>query len=173
MENLGYLDRILAEYERSFDIHREYEIGDKKIDAYGYFNSYSEKYLLVKEVQLWETKAFEHIFFIEKENVDSSTLEDLLSLIPSYIEPNLVRNGNKYSEKNHMYSFITLVILAENISDLETIKKVKKYKFEKSYLFSFRGYSQARVILVDTKNKNIYSNKSGKTLEKLYKHLVK
>ena len=68
MENLGYLDRILAEYERSFDIHREYEIGDKKIDAYGYFNSYSEKYLLVKEVQLWETKAFEHIFFIEKED---------------------------------------------------------------------------------------------------------
>ena len=51
--------------------------------------------------------------------------------------------------------------------------KVKKYKFEKSYLFSFSGYSQARVILVDTKNKNIYSNKSGKTLKKLYKHLVK
>ena len=39
MENLGYLDRILAEYERSFDIHREYEIGDKKIEIYFGFDT--------------------------------------------------------------------------------------------------------------------------------------
>lgn len=173
MENLGYLNRILTEYEKTFDIHREYKVGNKKVDAYGYFNSYSEKYLLVKEVQLWETKAFEHIFFIQKENLDLSTLEELLSLIPSYIEPNLIRKGNKYPEKNHMYSYITFVILANNIPDLEVIKRVKKYKFEKSYLFSIRGYSQSRIVLIDTNNKNIYSNRSGKSLEKLYKHLVK
>lgn len=173
MEKLGYLDRILDEYEKSFDIYKEYEIGDRKVSAYGYFNSHSEKYLLVREVQLWETKAFEHIFFIQSDNLDSSTLEDFLSLIPNHIEPKLVRRGEKYPEKNHMYSYVTLVILGKNIDNFKVLERVKRYKYEKSYLFSFRGYLQSRIVLIDTNNKNIYTNKSGKKLERLYRNFIK
>lgn len=173
MNNLGYLDKILNEYQKTFDIYRDYKIGDEVVYAYGYFNSHSEKYLLVKEVQLWETKAFEHIFFIQKENINISTLERIFSLIPNYIEPQLVRNNKKYPEKNHMYSYITLVILTNGVTDTEVIKKVQKYRFEKTYLFSIRGYVQSRVILIDMDNKNIFTNKLGKKMEKLYNHLIK
>ena len=173
MGSLGYLERILNEYQKTFDIYRDYKIGDEVVDAYGYFNSHSEKYLLVREVQLWETKAFEHIFFIQREDIDNSTLENILSLIPEYIEPNLVRKGERYPEKNHMYSYITLVILTDSIKNQEIIERVKKYKFEKTYLFSIRGYTQSRVVLIDMDNKNIYTNRLGKNLEKLYKHLIK
>ncbi len=172
MENLGYFERILAEYEKTFDIYKDYHIQGEKFKAYGFFNSHSEKYLLVKEVQLWETKAFEHLFLSEKDIVTIEELNKILSLIPNYIEPQLIRKGEKYPEKNHMYSFITLVIFSKNIQDSILIEKIKKYKFEKNYLFSIRGYTQVRLLLVDTEKKTIFTNKAGKKLEKLYKHFI-
>lgn len=172
MNNLGYLEKIFKEYEKTFDIYKNYQIEDITFQAYGYFNSHSEKYLLVKEVQLWETKAYEHIFFLKEDKININTLNKILSLIPSYIEPQLVRKGEKYPEKNHMYSYLTLVIFSKNISSDEIVEKIKKFKFEKNYLFSIRGYTQARVLLVDMENKNIFTNKSGKKLEKLYKHFI-
>lgn len=172
MSSLGYFEKILNEYQRNFDIYRDYEVNSEIVDAYGYFCSQSEKYLLVREVQLWETQAFEHVFFIRQENLDEIKLEKFLSIIPDYIEPKLIRKGEKYPEKNHMYSYITLVFLTDDMNDTQVKNRIEKYKFERSYLFSVRGYVQSRVVLVDMKNKEIITNKMGRKLRKLYKHFL-
>ncbi|WP_300620748.1 hypothetical protein [uncultured Fusobacterium sp.] len=68
MERLGYLERILNEYRKKFDIYENYKIDNEIIDAYGYFNSQNEKYFLTREVQLWETRGL-NIYFLFKERI--------------------------------------------------------------------------------------------------------
>lgn len=172
MERLGYLERILNEYRKKFDIYENYKIDNEIIDAYGYFNSQNEKYFLTREVQLWETRGFEHIFFIQRENLNMETLEKFLSFIPNKIEPDLIRRGKKYADRNHMYSYVTLIFITNNIDDIEMKKRIKKYKFERNYLFLIRGYIQSRIVLIDLERKEITTNKMGKKLEKLYKHFI-
>lgn len=92
-------------------------------------------------------------------------------LIKEYMEPFLVRKGEKYPEKNHMYSFLTVVIFtSKRISD-DMKRKIKKYKYEKNYLFFIRGYTSGRIIVIDTENMEIVTNKSGKVLGKFYRKI--
>lgn len=167
----NYLKKILDVYSKDFDIYENYKLGDEIVSAYGYFSSLNEKYLLVREVQLWETKTYEHIVFIEDEKLDFTLFSRVENLIKNVIEPTYIRKDNKYPEKNHMYSYITIILLVENI-EKNIIPKIEKYKFEKSYLFSFRGYSLVRYVVIDLKKKNVLTNRAGKCLSSLYKNLL-
>ena len=46
MERTDYIEKLLEEYSKSFDIDRDFEIGGIKPYAYGYFSTVSEKYVL-------------------------------------------------------------------------------------------------------------------------------
>lgn len=169
--NTGYLDRVLNQYKTNFDIKRDCLMLNEKISAYAYFSASNEKFLLVKEVQLWETKGFEHVIFIEESIFEENVYKKVETLVKEYIEPILIRAGQKYPEKNHMYSLITVVVISNKI-DENIITKIKEFKFEKNYLFSFRGYASTRLVVIDLKNKNIITNKKGKNLISLYKNLL-
>lgn len=71
-----------------------------------------------------------------------------------------------------MYSYVTLIFITNNIDDIEMKKRIKKYKFERNYLFLIRGYIQSRIVLIDLERKEITTNKIGKKLEKLYKYFI-
>lgn len=166
-----YFNKITEYYKGTFDIYKNKEINGKKYLAYGHFYSHSEKYVLVKEVQLWEAKSYEHIVFMDVSEMTINDLKKVDELIREYMEPFLVRKGEKYPEKNHMYSFLTVVVFAsERVSD-GIKRKIEKYKFEKNYLFSIRGYSSARIAVIDVENMEITTNKAGKVLNKLYEKI--
>lgn len=152
-------------------IYRDKEINGEKYLAYGHFYSHSEKYVLVKEVQLWEAKSYEHIIFMDVSEMTINVLNKTDELLKEYMEPFLVRKGEKYPEKNHMYTFLTVVIFtSKRISD-DIKRKIEKYKFEKNYLFSIRGYSSGRIAVIDVENMKITTNKAGKVLNKLYERI--
>lgn len=166
-----YFNRIAEQYKATFDIYKNKEINGEKYLAYGYFYSHSEKYVLVKEVQLWEAKSYEHVIFMDVYEMTVNDLKKVDELIKEYMEPFLVRKGEKYPEKNHMYSFLTVVVFtSKKISD-DIKRKIEKYKFEKNYLFSIRGYSSGRIAVIDVENMKITTNKAGKVLNKLYERI--
>jgi len=166
-----YFNRITEQYKGTFDIYRDKEINGEKYLAYGHFYSHSEKYVLVKEVQLWEAKSYEHIIFMDVSEMTINVLNKTDELLKEYMEPFLVRKGEKYPEKNHMYTFLTVVIFtSKRISD-NIKRKIEKYKFEKNYLFSIRGYSSGRIAVIDVENMKITTNKAGKVLNKLYERI--
>ena len=168
MESKKYLDNILELYKNSFDITRSYDFDGNNFSAYGYFNSKSEKYVLVKEVNLWEVNSFEHIFFIEVDNLTEDTFKTYEKLLKEELESRFIRNGNKYPEKNHMTSFLSLVFISSSPINENLIKKIEKFSFEKTYLFSIRGFLTTKVIVVDLKNKKVYYNKPAKDLKEVY-----
>ena len=163
-----YLDRLLVRYSGMFDIYQPYRIGEKEYPAYGYFFSHNEKYVLMREANLWTVDSFEHMLF---ETRDTLTLEDVESadhVIREYMEPVLVCKGEKMPEKNHMYSYLTYVFVVNQTPDAEVLKKIKKYKFEKGYQFNIRGYSSGRMVLVDIASEKVITNYQARKGKKLF-----
>ena len=162
-----YLKELLLRYQASFDITENFTIGDCTFPAYAWFHSLSEKYVLKREAQLWAVTIFEHVFFIKKESVDCGDLEKLLDLIRESIEPVLVRKNEKYPEKDHMCSYLTFVIISDKAPDAATKKAIKRFKFDKGYLFNFRGHSEARLAVTSTDTQEVLTNYGGKELKSM------
>ena len=166
MKNTDYLDRLLLRYAGTFNIYMPYKIHGKEYPAYGCFFSSVEKYVLVREANMWTTNSHEHILFMTVDEVSENTLQEVRSLLENYMEPRLVRNDNKYPAKNHMYSYLTIAILSEKSMDKTLVKKVRKFKFEKGYLFNFRGFSQSRLVCASMEDEQVVTNYHARQLKK-------
>lgn len=169
MDQAAYLNTILAKYAGTFDITKDCEMDGRKYAVYAYFSSLGEKYVLVKKAKLWSVKAYEHAFFLREENITPGLLEELMNRVTDYMEPVLVRRGEKYPEKDHMYTYLTFIILSDRTPDEETQKAIKHFRFDRGYLFSMRGHAEVRLVVADMKEEKIYTNGAGRSLAKMYR----
>ena len=83
-----------------------------------------------------------------------------------------MRKGEEYPPKNHMYTYLTVVLITDKKINDDVKRFVKKYKFERTYKWNLRGYMQTRLVLVSTADNVVITNGSGKVLEKTYRTLV-
>jgi hypothetical protein len=166
-----FFDLLLEEYSKSFDITKDYENGPVRADAYGYFSTISEKYVLSPKANLWSIHGFEHILFIKTKKLTVKDIEDMRSLMEDYLAPTLVCKGGKYPEKDHMYSYLTAAFLCETTPDEETIKALKSFKYEKNYLMTIRGHVEGHMVLMDLSTGKAYANKAAKHLSDFYEKI--
>ena len=169
MNSADYLNRLLLKYSGTFDIYQPYTILGREYPAYGYFFSHVEKYVLVRKANMWSSDSYEHILFTTPEELTTAHLEEYRQAVTEYIEPKLVLKGEKLPEPNHMYSYITIAVITEKPLSAETKKAVRKFKFEKSYMHSIRGFSQARLAVASMEDERVTLNGAARTLKKLYK----
>ncbi|WP_049945120.1 hypothetical protein [Butyrivibrio sp. AC2005] len=162
-----YLGELLRRYQANFDITENFKLGDRIYPAYAWFYSLSEKYVLKKEAKLWAIKAYEHVLFIKEDQFDLQKLSELMDVITRQAEPVLVRKNDKYPEKDHMCSYITFVVMTSNDLDVNTIKAVQKFHYDKGYLFNFRGHSEARLAVISIESGKVVTNHSGKDMKAL------
>ena len=158
MNTVDYLDRLLAKYSGTFDIYQPYVINGKEYPAYGYFFSHVEKYVLVREANMWSSDSYEHILFIETDELNEKLLDEAYALVKDYMEPVLVRKGEELPAPNHMYSYLTIAILSNKAISKQIQKAIKKFNFEKGYKFNMRGFSQAHMICASMEDESVYSN---------------
>ncbi len=163
-----YLDRVLDKYSSLFDIKKPYEINGREFSAYGYFYSLNEKYVLTRKANLWRAKAYEHILFLEVDKCDSSLIEEMKTFIRDYMEPVMARNGEKYPPEDHMYTYLSIVVISKERPDKDVIRAVRRFNYDKGYLFSFRGHSEAHVICVDMESESVYTNLAARDSKKLF-----
>ena len=168
MHSADYLNRLLLRYSGTFDIYQPYTILEREYPAYGYFFSHVEKYVLVRAANMWSADSYEHILFSTREELTMADLEEYGRAVREYIEPKLVLKGEKLPDPNHMYSYITIAVAADRALSPEVRKAVKKFRFEKSYMHSIRGYSQARIAVASMEDESVTLNRAGRTLKKLY-----
>lgn len=168
MTTAAYMEKLLSRYAGTFDIHRPYLIDGKEYPAYGYFFSRTEKYVLVREANMWTQECFEHFLIIEANAVDTACVKEAKSLIQSYMEPILVRKGEAYPPKNHMYSYLTVILLSEKPLSKEAEKLVKRYSYDVGYKFHMRGFAQGRIAAVSMENEKVITNYAGRKNKKLF-----
>ena len=90
METADYLNQLLRKYSGTFDLYQPYVIHGKEYPAYGYFFSHTEKYVLVREANMWSADSYEHVLFITAQEVDQALIEEAEALVRNYMEPVLV-----------------------------------------------------------------------------------
>lgn len=168
MKNSDYLDRLLLQYAGTFNIYIPYQIQEKEYPAYGYFFSSVEKYVLIRDANMWTSNTHEHILFLTVEEVTDETLAEIRNLLENYMEPKLVRKEQKYPDKNHMYSYLTIAVLSEKEPDKALKKAIRHFRFEKGYLFNFRGFSQGRIICASMDKERVITNYQARKLKKLF-----
>ena len=173
MNTGDYLDHLLRKYSGTFDIYQPYVIHGKEYPAYGYFFSHVEKYVLVREANMWSSDSYEHILFLEAEEVIPALIEEAYEIVREYMEPVLVRKGEDLPAPGHMYSYLTISIIAQKPLSKEMRKAVKHFKFEKGYRFNMRGFSQAHIICTTLEDEKVYTNYAGSKSAKLYKQNFK
>lgn len=169
MNKIDFLDRMVDLMSGSFDITRPVSISGLKYPAYGYFFSLSEKFLVTQKVNLWSARMYEHVLFMHTSKCTEETVREAESLIEGYMEETFVRKGEKYPEKDHMISYITVCILSDETPDSAVLTAVRNYRFEKNYLFTVRGRSEGRLICVDLSREEIVSNRSARQVLSIYK----
>ncbi len=173
MNSTEFLEELLKEYSSTFDIYRDYEYNGEVYPAYAQFYSHNEKYVLVREAKLWEANCFEHTLFIKADKLDEKDVKDIQKLIKDNMEPDMVRKGERLPVKNHMYTYLTVVVLCEGEISSKAVKMIKRFSFGKSYQLTIRGWSNAKLVCVDLKNQMFISNREGKALKKLITHIFK
>ena len=169
MTSDALLEKLLRSYKASYDIEQNCKIGGDIYDAYASFNVSNAKYVLIKKAELWRANCFEHVLFRIEAAVTKDTLGAFKKKIDDYIEPEIVRGGKKWPEKDHMYTYITAVYICKNGVDKETEKAVRKFRYVRNYKFTIRGYSEARILIYDMKSGRAFGNRAARDLIKGYK----
>ena len=168
METADYLDRLLQKYSGTFDIYQPYMIHGKEYPAYGYFFSHTEKYVLVREANMWSADSYEHVLFLKTREVDQALLDEAYMLVKDYMEPVLVRKGEDLPAQGHMYSYLTVSLIAEMPLSKQMQKAVRRFRFEKGYRFNMRGFAQAHIVCATMEDEKVYTNYVGRKAAKLY-----
>lgn len=169
MKTADYLDRLLQKYAGTFDIYQPYVIHGKEYPAYGYFYSHVEKYVLVREANMWSSDSYEHILFMLTETVDQVLIDEAYTVVKEYMEPVLVRKGEELPAEGHMYSYLTISLISNQALSKDMQKAVKHFKYEKGYKFNIRGFSQAHIVCATMEDEKVYTNYVGRKAAKLYR----
>lgn len=155
-------ETLLETFRSSYDIEENCSVNGEIYDAYASFNATNAKYVLLKKAELWRANCFEHVFFRLTDCLDVTELQAFQSQIRSYIEPNLVRGGNKYPKPDHMYTYMTAIFICEQGVSEKAEKEVRHFRYVRNYLLTIRGYSEAKVLVFDLKTKRIFGNRAAR-----------
>ena len=78
MRRKEFIDLILDSISDYFDIYHNYWFENHKFVIYAYcYNRHNKYESATQESRLWEMKSFEHLFFINSDNLDMEQLNAL------------------------------------------------------------------------------------------------
>ena len=121
-----YLDRLLVRYAGTFDLYTPYHLGGNSFPAYGYFYSHIEKFVLTRGANMWSSDSYEHILFLTVEEATTETVSQMKQILLEEVEPKLVLKGETLPPPNHMYSYMSVILISDKKPSKETVKAVKK-----------------------------------------------
>ncbi len=164
------LEQLLGSFQSSYDIERKRRMGGEIFDAYASFRAASAKYVLIERAELWRAECFEHVLFcVAQTELTPEDIERFRHTMLTYMEPKLVRHEEKYPPKDHMYTYMTMIYICESGVSKEAKKRICSFRYVKNYMFTIRGYSEARILVFDLKSRIIFGNRAAGKLVKGYK----
>ncbi|MCI2047358.1 MAG: hypothetical protein LKJ90_06550 [Faecalibacterium sp.] len=165
-----YLGRILHYYAGSFDVQAPCTWNGRPYAALAAMHAHEDQFVHLVGTTLWEADSHEFTLFETYENAPPTAEQVARSagVIRDEMEPQFVRGGNPLPPSEHQYTWLTVVLIAQKAPDEAAIRAVQHVKQTKFYRFYLRGYSEARMVLVDLENRRLYTNAAGKTLKKVY-----
>lgn len=163
MDNNAYIDMLCERYTRYFDIKRDYALLGKNIDIFAEYNMKNQRFFLTKGAVIFSFENFEYcIVKAFDHRVDESEIEDFTEF--------LKEATNKLVKPNdeHMSTYVSGIIVSDKGFCAEAIKRAKKFKYSKNFMFTLKGWCDVRLLLVDLMENQIITNSKGREVKKNY-----
>ena len=154
------LDRLLNAYSYHYDIAREVTGEGGSFPATACFFLRDENYLISKKHVLSAVENHEYVYFYLTEHLDAATLQKQIAISREAGMSNIKPN------REHMSSFVTLVILADTI-DPEAKTLIKKTRFRKNFRLALHGWMEYHIAAMEISTNSFLSNPAGKEARKL------
>lgn len=125
----------------------------------------SQRFVVSQKAELWSEHSEEFLFLFQMERLTP----ELFEVCKDYAYD----EGMKMAHigPGHMYTYITPIFVCESCD--ETAKKaLKKCRIFKSFRFSFHGWMDLHVAVLEVKNNQISSNAGGRSVEKVMKSVL-
>lgn len=158
-----YLNLLESRYGKYFDIEKNMIYQGIKLDLFAKSFIRNERYIASKKLTVYAYENNEYCFVKQWEALNEDQLHQFVDLLKSAVDDYIIPH------EEHMCSIITGVLLLEKEPDRELQRRVKKFKFHKSFSFGFKGWADIRLILVALDRGEVIANKKGKEVLKFYR----
>ncbi len=154
--------RLLTSLETYYNIN-SFDNEPYLVARCDYFEK-SERFMVSKKANLWTANAEEFLFLFYAPLLTLSIYDECMKLVTE-AWPQLAHIG-----PDHMYTYVTPVFVCDSFEE-EALKKLKKCRTYKSFMFSFHGWMEYHTALVTKKEDNIeiFSNSRGTCVKKMLK----
>ena len=156
-------EKLMNAYSHNYDLTRDVEAeGGGSFPAMAHYFLRDEHYLVRRDKQFYATEQHDYTYFYVADRLDAAEAKALLD--------RTLKTGLAaiHPHKEHMSSFVTLVVLAETI-DPEAKKILKKTRFHKNYRLALHGWMEYHIAAMECSTWSFLSNPAGrgarKTLE--------
>lgn len=153
------LELLLRSFELHFDIERNVTVPGGSFPAYAYYMLREEQFIGNRKHVINAFEQYEHAYFYTTEHLDLHTLKQQIDLSRKAGLQKIVPH------KEHMRSYVTLIILADVI-DADATAFLKRYKFRKSYRLSLHGWMEYHIAAMELSTTDFISNPAGKEVRK-------
>lgn len=154
------LNKLLDAYSHLYDIDRDVEIEGVSYPATATYFLRDENYLISKQHVLSAVEQHEYVYFYLTDHLDAGMLMEQMDLSKRVGLTNVKPN------KEHMFSYVTLVVLANTI-DPEAVRLIKKTRYRKNYLMTFHGWMEYHVAAMEVSTNRFFSNPAGAGARKI------
>ena len=154
------LNKLLDAYSHQYDIDRNVEVEGFVYPATATYYLRDENYLISKQHVLSAVEQHEYLYFYL---TDHLTAEDLQSQIDLSKRAGL---GKVKPHKDHMFSNVGLIVLANTISP-EARKLIQKTRFRKNYRLSLWGWTEYQLAAMEVSTNCFYANPAGAGARKI------
>lgn len=156
------LEKLLPSFASYYDVVRE-DVTEP-FAAEAVFHSHDSQYFLVRRAVISEAESNEYVFFAAE---DKLTAERLRTLDETAWETGMSRVEPHASHRN---SDVSLIVLADVIEP-DAAALIKKLHRSKSYRFTLQGWSNYRVIALETSSGRLVHNRLGRGLRKILRNI--
>jgi hypothetical protein len=160
----AYLRDLEERYKYYYEAERNKEILGVKLDIFAKSSTEHFRQVLTKNIKIDQhyTKEYAAVK-AEKKFVDKNEVEEFSKYLKSSI------NELFTPSVDTMSTILNGVLISASGFSEEAVSFAKKFKFSKSFLLGIKGWCDIRLILVDLKEKKLYSNQKGKEVLSAYK----
>ena len=153
------LEKILDAYSYYYDIHRQVAVEGGSFPAAAAYHFREENYIATKAHVIYATEQHDYVYFFVAEHLDADTLRRQILLSR---EAGL---ASITPHKEHMFSYVTLILLAETI-DPEAKQLIKKTRFRKNFRLALHGWMEYHIAAYEASTQSFLSNPAGKEARK-------
>ncbi len=160
----AYLKDLEERYRYYYEVEKNKEISGVKVNIFALSSTEHFRQVLTKNIKIDQHYTKEYAVVKTLKGMgDKSEVEHFSKFIKSLVNE-LVNPSIEI-----MSTILNGVLISTSGFSKEAIKFGEKFNYSKSFLLGLKGWCDIRLILVDLKEEELYSNQKGKEVLSAYK----